>query len=349
MTKIAFIDRDGTIVKEPHDFQVDRLEKIQFVDDAIPCLLQLQQMNYKLVMVSNQDGRGTKTFPEEDFSICHDFIMGVLKSQGVIFQNVLICPHFARENCSCRKPNLGLLTPYLHQFDPIKSFVVGDRTSDEQLAINLGIPCYRIDQMSWTDVIQSLRTKEPQVKVTRKTNETDITMSLAYKPGGTIKIQTGNAFFDHMLEQIVKYGNLSIDLTMTGDWQIDDHHSIEDVAIVLGQGLSQLLGDRAGLGRFGFVLPMDESLCRSALDLSGRSAFQFDGQFARETVNGLSTEMIPHFFKTLSDNLKAAIHIDVRGENVHHQIESCFKSVGKSLGQALKREGYGIPSTKGLL
>ena len=349
MNKMAFIDRDGTIVEEPDDFQVDRLDKIRFVEDVIPSLLKLKSMNFKLVMVSNQDGLGTTSFPQQDFEICQNFIIDTLKSQGIIFDDILICPHFDHDQCSCRKPNLGLLQNYLHKFNPQLSFVVGDRPSDSQMATNLGIRSYRVDQVSWTEIIDSLIAQRPQSEILRKTNETSIKMALKYQPGGERNIETGLPFFDHMLDQITRYSDLAIDMTVEGDWNIDDHHSVEDVAIVLGQGLNELLGDKSGLNRYGFVLPMDESLCFSAIDLSGRASFDFKGQFARESVNGLSTEMVPHFFKTLSENLKAAIHMEVRGENAHHQVEACFKPVGKSLGQAFQKNGDTIPSTKGLL
>ncbi len=349
MDKIAFIDRDGTLVHEPPDFQVDRLDKIRFFENAIAALLKLQEMNYKLVMVSNQDGRGTDSFPEDDFITCHNFIMDVLKSQGVHFSEVLICPHKPEDNCFCRKPQLGLLENYLHRFDPQHSFVVGDRESDERMARNLGIKSFRVDQLGWNGVLESLKEKKNEVVIHRETKETQIRMSLSQDSSGKRDIETGLAFFDHMLDQLTKYSGLSIDLKMHGDWEVDDHHSIEDVAIVLGEGLRKILGDKSGRKRYGFVLPMDESLAFSAVDLSGRPAFEFRGEFARESLNGMATEMVPHFFKSLSENLKAAIHLEVRGENTHHKVEACFKSVGQSLGQAIKQSGYEIPSTKGIL
>lgn len=349
MDKIAFIDRDGTLVKEPEDFQVDRLEKIEFLPDVIPSLLKLMEMNYKLVMVSNQDGRGTDSFPEEDFRVCHEFILNLLQSQGVKFEDVLICPHFAIDNCHCRKPNLGLLEKYLHRFDPLQSFVVGDRESDDRLARNLGISSHRVDQISWIELIENLQSKKATLNEQRKTNETQIDLTLSLDPEGGREINTGLAFFDHMLDQLTKYADLSIQLRMNADWEVDDHHGIEDVAIVLGETLRKLLGDKGGRNRYGFVVPMDESLAFSAIDLSGRPAFDFRGEFSRESVNGLATEMVPHFFKTLAENLKAAIHIEVRGQNAHHQIEACFKSVGQALKQAIKQQGYVIASTKGVL
>lgn len=350
MRKIAFIDRDGTLVEEPSDFQVDRLDKIKWVKGAIPNLLALQKKNYELVMVTNQDGLGTSSFPTQDFDLCHDFIMNTLASQGIVFNEVLICPHLPKEQCQCRKPNLGLLTDYLHQFDPTASFVAGDRPSDGQLAQNLGVTFFDISTMSWDQIAKQLFSKNRQAQIQRQTKETKIELDLVFDGLGESSISTGLPFYDHMLEQIAKHSGISTRLECVGDLHVDDHHTVEDVAIALGQGLKKALGDRFGIQRYGFLLPMDEVLVHCAIDLSGRPFSQVTGSFNSSSVGGFATEMVPHFFKSLSQNLGASIHIEVKNSgNTHHQVEACFKSFALCLKQAVQVTGSSLASTKGVL
>ncbi len=350
MRKVAFIDRDGTLIKEPHDFQVDRLEKIEFCEGVFDGLKKLQSHNYELVMITNQDGLGTDSFPQEDFDLCHNFMMNVFTSQGIEFNEVLICPHLPDENCNCRKPNLGLITHYLHKFDPSTSFVVGDRPSDQQLASNLGISFYDKNLLSWANISDEIFNKHRQAEVQRDTKETKINVQCTLDELGTHNIETGLPFFNHMLEQVAKHSGVSLNIQCQGDLQIDDHHTVEDVALSLGSCLKTALSDKIGITRYGFLLPMDETLVYAAIDLSGRPYSEVIGDFHQPFVGGFSTEMLPHFFKSLSQSLGASIHIKVmRGENTHHQVEACFKSFALCLKQAVLKSGNSLPSTKGVL
>ena len=354
--KILFIDRDGTLIEEPEDNQVDAVEKIQLISHVIPSLLELAKHGYRFVMVSNQDGLGTASFPQRDFDVCHAHTLNLFSSQGITFDEIFICPHTAEDNCDCRKPRTGLLTRYLAatDIDLAASAVIGDRTTDIELAERIGVQGLLINvdtdgALTWHDVVRRLCHSERVASVARNTNETKISATVNLDASDAIVVSTGIGFYDHMLEQIAKHGGFGLSLRCEGDLEIDEHHTVEDTAICLGSALRQALGNKFGIGRYGFLLPMDESEAKVALDLSGRSSFKFSGAFPRDNVGELSTEMVEHFFRSLADSLGAALHIEVTGENTHHMIEACFKSVGRALRQAVTRDGTELPSTKGTL
>lgn len=353
--KVLFIDRDGTLVAEPDGFQVDSVDKVQLVRGVIPALLALQTAGYRFVMVSNQDGLGTDSFPQADFDAAQNHILRLFSSQGIRFDEIFICPHFASDACECRKPKTALLTRYLAStsLDTDASAVIGDRASDMELAERLALRGFLVngDQpgQCWDDIRDTLIASARRAKVTRKTRETSIHVELNLDLEEPVAIQTGIGFYDHMLEQIAKHAGFSLQLTCEGDLFVDEHHTVEDTAICIGIALRKALGDKRGIGRYGFLLPMDESEAQVALDLSGRGNFLFSGDFRRESVGGLPTELVPHFFQSLAETLGAALHIQVQGENAHHMIEACFKAVGRSLRQAIRRDGDSMPSTKGTL
>lgn len=354
--KILFLDRDGTLNIEPDDHQVDSLEKVALVPGAIPALLALKAEGYRFVMVTNQDGLGTDSFPEAHFRVCHDHIVGLFGSQGIEFDEILVCPHFDRESCECRKPRTGLLTKYLAgvDLDIERSAVIGDRDSDMQLASNIGVQGLLINpdgpyEETWEGIRARLTSGDRTAEVSRQTRETTIKVSVNLDDSLPVEIDTGIGFYDHMLEQIARHGGFSLRLKCDGDLDVDEHHTVEDTAICLGQALRQALGEKRGIGRYGFLLPMDESEARVSLDLSGRSAFRFKGKFSRAEVGEMSTEMVPHFFQSLAESLGAALHIRVKGKNNHHKVEACFKSVGRALRQAIRVDGTDLPSTKGTL
>lgn len=354
--KVLFIDRDGTINVEPDDQQVDSLDKVRLVAGVIPALLALKQAGYRLVMVTNQDGLGSASFPEADFRRCHDHIVALLESQGITFAETFVCPHFDADGCDCRKPKAGLLTRYLAKtaIDTAASAVIGDRETDMQLARNIGVRGLKIDpeggyETSWDGVRAALLSGERAARVSRATRETTISVVVNLDESGPVSIDTGIGFYDHMLEQVAKHGGFALTLTCDGDLQVDEHHTVEDTAICLGQALREALGDKRGIARYGFLLPMDESEARVMLDLSGRAAFRFKGKFSRERVGGLPTELVAHFFQSLSESLGAGLHIRVRGDNDHHKVEACFKAVGRTLRQATRQESDDLPSTKGML
>ncbi|STX51853.1 histidinol-phosphatase [Legionella busanensis] len=352
MQRILFIDRDGTLVEEPYDFQVDSLDKIRLCPDVISSLLALKNAGYRLIMISNQDGLGTSSFPQEKFQICHDFILHLFSSQGIDFDDIFICPHQDIDQCECRKPKIGLLKNFLqsNNFNREYSWMIGDRATDKQFADNLNINFLPVSkEHGWQDITAAILNTKRQAVIKRKTNETDISIEVILDSNESSNVETPIGFFSHMLEQIAKHAGFTLNLQARGDTEVDEHHLVEDTAIALGEALKTALGDKWGIGRYGFTLPMDEALASVAIDLSGRRFFQFEGKFTREFVGGLATEMIPHFFNSLADSLSASLHISVKGENHHHMIEACFKGFGRALRQAIQQTDTTLPSTKGVL
>lgn len=352
MQKILFIDRDGTLIEEPFDFQVDSLDKIKLTQGVIPALIQLQNANFHLVMVSNQNGVGTPAFPEDDFMICHEFILDLFSSQGIFFDEIFICPHVPEDQCDCRKPKTGLLDQFMKEttIDKTSSCVIGDRETDRQLADNLGLKFLPLSKdHGWDKISHTLFNNKRTAVIKRKTKETNIELALVLDTDHNSLINSPIPFFNHMLEQIAKHGGFNLELCANGDVEVDDHHLIEDIAIALGEALKQALGDKWGINRYGFTLPMDEALASIAIDLSGRSFCAFKGRFTREFVGGMATEMVPHFFNSFASALEATIHIEVIGKNNHHMIEACFKSLGRALRQACMKTSNALPSTKGTL
>lgn len=351
--RILFIDRDGTLITEPADEQVDSLEKLELVPGVIPALLELAGAGYEFVIVSNQDGLGTDAYPVEDFEIPQQKMLDIFTSQGITFSGILIDEHFEHENSPNRKPGIGMVLDYLKsgELDLQDSWVIGDRETDLELAENMGIGGFMLgdERESWASITHQLLNRPRQAKVKRLTNETDIRVFVDLDAAGSSEVATGIGFFDHMLDQLASHGGFRLELSCSGDLEIDEHHTVEDCALALGQALNQALGDRRGIGRYGFTLPMDESLAQVAIDLSGRPAVVFEASFPRDSVGELSTEMVKHFFASLSQSLGAAIHIEVSGENTHHMIEAVFKGAGRALRPALERQGNQLPSTKGVL
>ena len=351
--KILFVDRDGTLIEEPADFQIDSVEKFRLLPGVIAALQALVAAGYRLVMVSNQDGLGTPGYPQASFDQVQGLLLGILESQGIHFEEILICPHFDHEGCACRKPRLGLLNRYLADstWDRQRSAVIGDRPTDEALAANLGVAALRIGpDYGWRQLTRELIDQPRTASCRRHTQETQIEVAVDLDGGTHSEISTGIGFFDHMLDQIGRHAGIGLRIAVRGDTHIDDHHTVEDTAIALGTALRQALGDKRGIGRFGFYLPMDDSSAQVALDLSGRTFAKWAGQFPRDKVGELSTEMVPHFFRSLAEGLQANLHIAVQGDNTHHMVEAAFKAVGRSLRQAVARsDGSAIPSTKGVL
>lgn len=353
--KIAlFIDRDGTIIKEPADEQIDSFQKLQFVSGAITALHRIaQKTDYELVLVSNQDGLGTPSFPEDTFWPVHNFIIQTLEGEGVTFSAQHIDRSFPQDNLPTRKPGTAMLTQYMNDdYDLARSFVIGDRDTDRQLAANMGCQALILgDNMDWDKIQQIVIGGLRTASIHRQTKETDIQISLNLDGTGRADIHTGIGFFDHMLEQIARHGMIDLCVKADGDLQVDEHHTIEDTAIVLGQCLDKALADKRGLRRYGFCLPMDDCLCRTALDLGGRPWLVWDAQFRREKIGDMPTEMFLHFFKSLSDNARMNLNISAQGDNEHHKIEGIFKSFARALRMALERdtEHMQLPSSKGML
>jgi imidazoleglycerol-phosphate dehydratase/histidinol-phosphatase len=356
-TPILFVDRDGTLIEEPADFQIDAYEKLRFVPGVIAAMLRLRDAGYEFVMVTNQDGLGTPAYPREAFQGPHDLMMQVFESQGIVFRDVLIDTSFPADNSPLRKPQIGLAVPYLQDrtIDWPRSAMVGDRDTDVAFAGNLRIRAFQLrtaqfgGEWDWAGIAHALADAPRTAQVTRATRETRIQVDVDLDRVAEPHVRTGLGFFDHMVEQLGKHGGFALSLTCEGDLHIDEHHTIEDSALALGQALRQALGDKRGIGRYGFTLPMDETLAMAALDFSGRPYFVFEGSFGRERVGDMPTELVPHFFRSLCETAALNLHVRVEGDNDHHKVEACFKAVARALRQAIGREGRDLPSTKGVL
>lgn len=357
MTPILFVDRDGTLIEEPADFQIDAFDKIRFVRDVIPAMLKLRDAGYQFVIVSNQDGLGSEGYPQAAFDGPNNLMLQIFESQGIVFRDVLIDGTWPHDNAPTRKPGIGMMLPYLQDrnIDWARSAMVGDRPTDIQFAQNMNIRGFqlRTDQFGgewdWNGIAHELADAPRRATVQRNTKETKIRVDVDLDRTAEPKTHTGLPFFDHMLEQIGKHGGFALSVQAEGDLHIDEHHTIEDTGLALGQALREALGDKRGIGRYGFTLPMDETLASAALDFSGRPYFVFEGEFKRERVGDMPTELVPHFFRSLCDSAGLNLHLSVRGDNDHHKVEACFKALARALRQALPRQGRALPSTKGAL
>ena len=356
-TKVLFIDRDGTLVEEPEDEQVDSFSKLKFVPGVFRNLGFIRKkLDFKFVMVSNQDGLGTPTFPEEDFLPVHNFILQTLAGEGITFDDQLIDRHFPEDNSPYRKPGTGMLAKeYIsnEKYDLEGSYVIGDRESDAELARNIGCKALILgrDGMTWDKIAEILFAGERIAEIKRTTKETDIYIKLNLDGTGKCDISTGIGFFDHMLEQIGRHGMMDLTVHTKGDLYVDEHHTIEDTGIALGECIDKALGDKRGIERYGFCLPMDDCLCQVALDFGGRPWLVWDAEFHREKIGEMPTEMFFHFFKSLSDAARMNLNIKAEGTNEHHKIEGIFKALARALKMAVRRDIYHfqLPSTKGML
>ena len=371
--KVLFIDRDGTIVIEPPvDYQLDAFEKLEFYPKAIRNLYFIRQkLDFEFAMVTNQDGLGTPSFPEDTFWPVHNLVLNTLRNEGVTFDEIFIDRSFPEDNAPTRKPRTGMLTRYLNNedYDLAGSFVIGDRATDVELAKNLGCKAILLQDdkeclkeknledvcalatTDWDRVAEFLFAGERTAEVQRTTKETDIRIRLNLDGNGTCHISTGLGFFDHMLEQIGKHGGIDLDITVKGDLEVDEHHTIEDTAIALGECIYQALGNKRGIERYGFCLPMDDCLCQVALDFGGRAWLVWDAEFHREKIGDMPTEMFLHFFKSLSDSARMNLNIKAEGQNEHHKIEGIFKALARSIKMAVRRDiyHYEVPSSKGCI
>lgn len=362
MKRALFIDRDGTIIIEPEDYQIDSLEKLEFYPKVFQYLsLIAKELEYELVMVSNQDGLGTDSFPEDTFWPAHNKMLKALENEGIVFDEILIDRSFDHENLPTRKPGTGLVTHYMKgNYDLANSFVIGDRETDVILAKNMGSKSIYLNSepnkdatlttTDWGDIYRFLKSEPRTGSVSRKTSETDITVAINLDGVGKSDISTGLNFFDHMLEQIARHGGIDVIIKSDGDLHVDEHHTIEDVGIALGEAFVQALGKKKGIARYGFLLPMDDCLVHTAIDFGGRPWLMWDVDFKREMVGDMPTEMVMHFFKSFSDNARCNLNIKAEGNNEHHKIEAIFKAFAKAIKMAVKQgETEGIPSTKGTI
>jgi imidazoleglycerol-phosphate dehydratase/histidinol-phosphatase len=377
MKKVLFIDRDGTLIKEPEDYQIDAFEKLEFYPDVFYYLKKIAyELDFELVMITNQDGLGTASFPENTFWPVHNFMVQCFENEGVVFKNQYIDRTFAKDNAPTRKPRTGLLTSYFNEnYDLTNSFVIGDRLTDIELAKNLnskGIlisdgrnldttelsvssselsSFIALETNQWRMIYEFLKLEFRTGKISRKTNETDIEISLNLDGTGQSNIDTGIAFFDHMLDQIARHGQMDLDIKVNGDLEVDEHHTIEDSAIALGELFNQTLGNKLGIERYGFCLPMDDCLAQVAIDFGGRNWLVWDADFKREYIGKMPTEMFMHFFKSFTDGAKCNLNIKAEGTNEHHKIEAIFKAFAKSIKIAVNRDPNKmiLPSTKGML
>ena len=375
MKKVLFIDRDGTLALEPTDYQLDALEKLVFYPEVFTYLGKIaREMDYELVMVTNQDGMGTASFPEDTFWPTHNFILKSFENEGVTFDNILIDRSFPADNTLTRKPRTGLLTQYLtsEKYDLANSYVIGDRLTDMELAKNLGAKglfiandealgaeeatndleaSIALKTTQWKEIYSFIKLNQRIVVQKRTTHETDIALTLNLDGSGKSNIDTGIAFFDHMLDQIARHGNMDLDLKVKGDLAVDEHHTIEDTAIVLGKAFAAALGDKLGIERYGFCLPMDDCLAQVVIDFGGRNWLVWETEFKREMIGQMPTEMFMHFFKSFTDGAKTNLNIKAEGTNEHHKIEAIFKAFAKAIKVAVKRdpEKMILPSTKGSL
>ena len=371
--KVLFIDRDGTIVIEPPvDYQLDAFEKLEFYPKAIRNLYFIRQkLDFEFAMVTNQDGLGTPSFPEDTFWPVHNLVLNTLRNEGVTFDEIFIDRCFPEDNAPTRKPRTGMLTRYLNNedYDLAGSFVIGDRATDVELAKNLGCKAILLQEnkeclkeknledicvlatTNWDRIAEFLFAGERTAEVQRTTKETDIRIRLNLDGNGTCHISTGLGFFDHMLEQIGKHGGIDLDITVKGDLEVDEHHTIEDTAIALGECIYQALGSKRGIERYGFCLPMDDCLCQVSLDFGGRAWLVWDAEFHREKIGDMPTEMFLHFFKSLSDSARMNLNIKAEGQNEHHKIEGIFKALARSIKMAVRRDiyHYEVPSSKGCI
>jgi histidinol-phosphatase len=368
--RVLFIDRDGTIVVEPSDEQLDSFDKLEFVPGVFKSLSFLREhTDFEFVMASNQDGLGTPSYPEKDFYPTQNFILNTLKGEGVEFDDLLIDRHFPQDNAPTRKPGTGMFGKYMtDEYDLSASYVIGDRTTDVELARNLGCraillqesadslpddlkPTCAFASLDWWKVAEFIFAGERRASAHRATKETDILVELNVDGSGKCDISTGLGFFDHMLEQIGRHGGMDLTIKVKGDLYVDEHHTIEDTGIVLGECIRKALGSKRGIERYGYALPMDDCMAQVVLDFGGRSWLVWDAEFKREKVGEMPTEMFLHFFKSLSDAAAMNLNVQARGDNEHHKIEAIFKAFARALKQAVRRDiwNYSLPSSKGVL
>lgn len=356
MKKALFIDRDGTLIREPADEQIDSFDKLQFVAGTFRALSTITRLtDYELVMVSNQDGLGTDSFPEDTFGPIQNFIIDTLNGEGIQFREILIDRHFPADNAPTRKPGTAMLTQYMNgEYDLSQCFVIGDRETDLQLAENLGCRGLKIEEngpMNWDKITEIVIAGQREAEVVRKTRETDIRVRVLLDSPDVCNISTGLGFFDHMLEQLVHHGGIGLEINVKGDLQVDEHHTIEDTGLALGEALRKALGNKLGIARYGYCLPMDDCLCQCALDFGGRPWLVWQAEYHRERIGEMPTEMFFHFFKSLSDTALMNLNIKAEGNNEHHKIEGTFKAFARALRMAIARDvrHLVLPSSKGTL